>query len=263
MGNGFKVGQLPVADYDTLLLFATGTGIAPVKALIESQDLQACTAPRLLVTAFRQSPPPPPPPPPHLLASGCAVLAPISLWNCCQTIVAHSSISQMSDTPNPPINDFGLRKPQCIISHLIYSSIGFCAVQLNCPAIISVRVPATDRLDSLVCLQLSERASVKLYYGTRTLTTTPFQEAAAGWAAAGVELVNVYSSDNKGYVQVCCGPSTLPAGKLPATFADSWPTVRLPRCQLLMLRLLQLSGCAAGCRRTMIAPAAGHLRKGA
>lgn len=53
MGNGFKVGQLPVADFDTLLLFATGSGIAPVKALIESQDLQACTAPSLVATAFR------------------------------------------------------------------------------------------------------------------------------------------------------------------------------------------------------------------
>lgn len=40
MGNGFKVGQLPLDQFPTLLLFATGSGIAPVKALIESEDLQ-------------------------------------------------------------------------------------------------------------------------------------------------------------------------------------------------------------------------------
>lgn len=40
MGNGFKVGQLPVDKFDTVLMFATGSGIAPIKALIESDDLQ-------------------------------------------------------------------------------------------------------------------------------------------------------------------------------------------------------------------------------
>ena len=56
MGNGFKVGQLPVADFDTVLLFATGSGIAPVKALIESQDLRVAPAP---------------PPPPHRPRKPC------------------------------------------------------------------------------------------------------------------------------------------------------------------------------------------------
>lgn len=98
----------------------------------------------------------------------------------------------------------------------VYSFVdSVITARLICSARMSVRVPATDHLDSWVCLQLSERASVKLYYGTRAQTTTPFQEAAAGWATAGVELVNVYSSDKKGYVQVCCAssPGSLPTAR--------------------------------------------------
>lgn len=45
MGNGFKVGQLPVDKFDTVLMFATGSGIAPIKALIESDDLQVTQPP--------------------------------------------------------------------------------------------------------------------------------------------------------------------------------------------------------------------------
>ena len=41
MGKGFPVDTVPPEDVDTVLLFATGTGIAPVKALIESGALQA------------------------------------------------------------------------------------------------------------------------------------------------------------------------------------------------------------------------------
>lgn len=41
MGKGFPIAKLPVDQYDTVLIFATGSGIAPVKALIESADLQA------------------------------------------------------------------------------------------------------------------------------------------------------------------------------------------------------------------------------
>jgi len=40
MGKGFPIAKLPAEQYDTVLLFATGSGIAPVKALIESADLQ-------------------------------------------------------------------------------------------------------------------------------------------------------------------------------------------------------------------------------
>lgn len=88
MGNGFKIGQLPVDKYDTILIFATGTGIAPIKALIESEDLQ-----------------------------------------------------------------------------------------------------------------VKQRSSVKLYYGTRTEATTPYREDAVQWSSNGVQLINVYSSEGHGYVQ--------------------------------------------------------------
>jgi hypothetical protein len=40
MGKGFPMAKLPVEQYSTVLMFATGSGIAPVKALIESSDLQ-------------------------------------------------------------------------------------------------------------------------------------------------------------------------------------------------------------------------------
>lgn len=40
MGKGFPIAKLPAERYSTILMFATGSGIAPVKALIESPDLQ-------------------------------------------------------------------------------------------------------------------------------------------------------------------------------------------------------------------------------
>jgi len=41
MGGGFPLDQAPPADFDTLLLFATGSGISPVRACIESGALRA------------------------------------------------------------------------------------------------------------------------------------------------------------------------------------------------------------------------------
>lgn len=40
MGKGFNLNAVPVAEVDTLLLFATGTGIAPIRALLLSERLQ-------------------------------------------------------------------------------------------------------------------------------------------------------------------------------------------------------------------------------
>lgn len=40
-GKGFPVGTIPPADVPTVLIFATGSGISPIKALIESGALQA------------------------------------------------------------------------------------------------------------------------------------------------------------------------------------------------------------------------------
>ena len=39
MGKGFDVSSIPVSDVDTILLFATGSGISPIRALIESGAL--------------------------------------------------------------------------------------------------------------------------------------------------------------------------------------------------------------------------------
>lgn len=39
IGSGFPVDRAPPAKYPTLVVFATGTGIAPIKALIESSAL--------------------------------------------------------------------------------------------------------------------------------------------------------------------------------------------------------------------------------
>jgi ferredoxin-NADP reductase len=41
MGKGFPVDRAPAAAFPTLLLFATGSGISPIKALIESGALDA------------------------------------------------------------------------------------------------------------------------------------------------------------------------------------------------------------------------------
>jgi ferredoxin-NADP reductase len=40
MGKGFPTQTLPPEQFPYLFIFATGTGIAPIKALIESGDLQ-------------------------------------------------------------------------------------------------------------------------------------------------------------------------------------------------------------------------------
>lgn len=40
MGKGFPVEKIPAEDHPTVLLFATGSGISPVKALIESGSLE-------------------------------------------------------------------------------------------------------------------------------------------------------------------------------------------------------------------------------
>lgn len=42
MGKGFRMERAPAADHPTCLLFATGSGISPIKALIESTELQVC-----------------------------------------------------------------------------------------------------------------------------------------------------------------------------------------------------------------------------
>jgi ferredoxin-NADP reductase len=40
-GKGFPVEKIPAADVSTVLMFATGSGISPIKALIESGSLEA------------------------------------------------------------------------------------------------------------------------------------------------------------------------------------------------------------------------------
>ena len=41
LGSGFPMDRAPPSSFHTMLLFATGSGIAPVRALIESGALQA------------------------------------------------------------------------------------------------------------------------------------------------------------------------------------------------------------------------------
>lgn len=41
MGKGFPLEKVPVDLFDTMLIFATGSGISPIKALIEAGDLDA------------------------------------------------------------------------------------------------------------------------------------------------------------------------------------------------------------------------------
>ena len=40
MGKGFRMERAPTADHPTCLLFATGSGISPIKALKESNELK-------------------------------------------------------------------------------------------------------------------------------------------------------------------------------------------------------------------------------
>ena len=46
MGKGFSVESVPPAEVPYLFIFATGTGIGPIKALIESHALQVYFRPR-------------------------------------------------------------------------------------------------------------------------------------------------------------------------------------------------------------------------
>jgi arabinosyltransferase len=41
MGKGFPMEKVPPEAFDTMLIFATGTGISPIKALIDAGDLDA------------------------------------------------------------------------------------------------------------------------------------------------------------------------------------------------------------------------------
>ena len=51
-------------------------------------------------------------------------------------------------------------------------------------------------------VQTSERQRVKLYYGTSRRNTTAYADLQAGWKDQhGVETVNVFSDDGKGYIQ--------------------------------------------------------------
>ena len=45
MGKGFSVESIPPAEVPYLFIFATGTGIGPIKALIEAHALQVCFRP--------------------------------------------------------------------------------------------------------------------------------------------------------------------------------------------------------------------------
>ncbi len=40
-GKGFPVERIPASDFPTVLMFATGSGISPIKAVIESGVLEA------------------------------------------------------------------------------------------------------------------------------------------------------------------------------------------------------------------------------
>lgn len=41
MGKGFPVEKVPAEDFEAMLIFATGSGISPIKALIDAGDLNA------------------------------------------------------------------------------------------------------------------------------------------------------------------------------------------------------------------------------
>lgn len=42
-GKGFPVDRIPADSHSTVYMFATGSGISPIKALIESGDVQVLT----------------------------------------------------------------------------------------------------------------------------------------------------------------------------------------------------------------------------
>lgn len=45
-GKGFPVDRIPAESHPTVYMFATGTGISPIKALIESGDVQVLAVAR-------------------------------------------------------------------------------------------------------------------------------------------------------------------------------------------------------------------------
>ena len=45
------------------------------------------------------------------------------------------------------------------------------------------------------------RQDIRLYYGTRNTDATAYSDLDANWKSVGVDIVHVYSDDNKGYVQ--------------------------------------------------------------
>ena len=55
MGNGFPTQSIPPEKFPYLFIFATGTGIAPIKALIESGDLQVWPGAYLILDACADS----------------------------------------------------------------------------------------------------------------------------------------------------------------------------------------------------------------
>lgn len=50
-------------------------------------------------------------------------------------------------------------------------------------------------------IQAHDRKDVRLYYGTRNTGATAYSDLDDSWKAAGVDIVHVYSDDDKGYVQ--------------------------------------------------------------
>lgn len=52
MGKGFNLNAIPLAEVDTLLLFATGTGIAPIRALLLAERLQVRPRPLNSITNY-------------------------------------------------------------------------------------------------------------------------------------------------------------------------------------------------------------------
>lgn len=45
------------------------------------------------------------------------------------------------------------------------------------------------------------RQDVRLYYGTRNTDATAYSDLDDNWKSVGVDIVHVYSDENKGYVQ--------------------------------------------------------------
>ncbi len=50
-------------------------------------------------------------------------------------------------------------------------------------------------------IQAHDRKDVRLYYGTRNTGATAYSDLDDSWKAAGVDIVHVYSDEDKGYVQ--------------------------------------------------------------